>query len=216
MTHRFFSWIPLSALAVALMGNFALTDQAFGQVTYVEEDWEIQIGTPDPDGEAPQIITAMSSTDRLEDVHAILEMNHATLPDYQAGGMSLQIWSSGTNLHYMVHPHKDKLHVENEVLTYTMTMKIKDGLIRFEVKNGTASSWGAYGIGGFYRTVTTPQTEFTQYSPETSVKFSRVGYAKHRVKKFFLKESRTYDANGNLISRDTTDRIVHELTPETE
>lgn len=214
MVHRLFSPVPLVALAVALIGTFATTDQAIGQVTYVEEDWEIQIGTPDPDGEAPQIITAMSSTDRLEDVHAILEMNHATLPDYQAGGMSLQIWSSGTNLDYMVHPHKDKLHVQDEVLTYTMTMKISDGTVRFEVKNGTASSWGNYGIGGFWRTVTTSQSEFTQYSPATSVKFSKVGYAKHRVKKFYMKESRTYDANGNLLSRDTTDRIVHELPPE--
>lgn len=208
--HVFFP-VPLAALTLALFGNFAILDQAVGQVTYVEEDWEIQIGTPDPNGDAPQIITAMSSTDRLEDVHSILEMNHSTLPEYYAGGMSLQIWSSGTNLHYMVHPHKDKLRIENEVLTYTMTMKIVDGNIRFEVKNGTASSWGRYGIGGFHRTVTYPNSEFTQYSPETSVKFSKVSYAKHRVKKFFMKESRTYDADGQLISTDTTDRIVHEL-----
>ncbi|MCA9068899.1 MAG: hypothetical protein KDA84_08255 [Planctomycetaceae bacterium] len=216
MVHRLFSPLPLVALTLALVGTLTTTDQAIGQVVYIEEDWEIQIGTPDPDGEAPQIITAMSSTDRLEDVHAILEMNHSTLPDYQAGGMSLQIWSSGTNLDYMVHPHKDKLHIDNEVLTYKMTMKISDGTIRFEVKNGTASSWGNYGIGGFHRTVTTPQTEFTQYSPATSAKFSKVGYAKHRVKKFFLKESRTYNAAGELISRDTTERVVHELTPDSE
>lgn len=214
MVHRFFFPVPLGALALALLGTLTAPDQLIGQVTYIEEDWEIQIGTPDPDGEAPQIITAMSSTNRLEDVHSILEMNHSTLPNYQAGGMSLQIWSSGTNLDYMVHPHKDKLDVENEVLTYTMTMKISDGKIRFEVKNGTASSWGAYGIGGFHRTVTYPHSEFTLYSPETSVKFSKVGYAKHRVKKFFMKECRTYDANGNLLSRDTTDRIVHELPVE--
>jgi hypothetical protein len=112
----------------------------------------------------------------------------------------------------MVHPHKGTLHHENEVITYTMTMKITNGLIRFEVKNGTSSSWPAYGIGGFHRTVTTPQSEFTQYNPENSVKYSKVGFAKHRVKKYFLKESRTYDANGQLLSTDTTDRVVHELT----
>lgn len=212
MGHRLFAYFPLSALGLALLAGAGLPEEAAAQVVYVEEDWEVQIGTPDPDGHAPQIITAMSSTDRLEDVHALMEINHSTLPEYQAGGMSLQIWSSGTNLDYMVHPHTEKLHVQDEVLTYTMTMKIENGEIRFEVKNGTASSWGNYGIGGFHRTVSTSQTEFTLYSPETSVKFSRVGYAKHRVKKFVLKESRTYDADGELIDIDTTDRVVHELS----
>jgi len=212
MKHRLFAYFPLSALGLALLAGAGLPEEASGQVVYVEEDWEIQIGTPDPDGHAPQIITAMSSTDRLEDVHALMEINHSTLPEYQAGGMSLQIWSSGTNLDYMVHPHTEKLHVENEVLTYKMTMRIDDGEIRFEVKDGTASSWGKYGIGGFHRTVPTSQTEFTLYSPETSVKYSRVGYAKHCVKKFVLKESRTYNAEGELLDRDTTDRVVHELT----
>ena len=213
MVYDSFSFNTKLALGFALLTGVFLPEIVSAQVVYIEEDWEVQIGTPDPDGEAPQIIVAMSSTDRLEDVHALMEINHSTLPDYHAGGMSLQIWSSGTNLHYMDHPHKNKLRFEDETLTFKMTMKIHNGLIRFEVKDGTAQSWGAYGIGGFHRTVTTPQTEFTLYSPESSAKFSRVGYAKHCVKKLVLKESRQYDAVGNLVSKDETDRVVHELAP---
>ncbi len=210
------STLTCLSVALALLSGVLWTGSVAAQdVVYVEEDWVVEITEPDPASHAPQIITAMSSTNRLEDVHAIFEINHATLPDYQAGGMSLQIWSSDTNLEYMVHPYKGTLYNNNEVITYTMTMRIGDGRIRFEVKDGESTTWGGnWGIGGFYRTVPTAQSSLPYYSPETSVKFSKVGFAKHRVRKFALKESRTYDAAGNLISRDTTERIVHQLTPE--
>lgn len=206
---------PSLVLAVAFAAFARMSGDASAQVAYVEEDWVVEIGTPDPDGHAPQIITAMSSTDRLEDVHSLFELNHATLPNYQAGGMSLQIWSSGSNLHYMVHPKTGTLHHENEIITYKMTMKVSNGVIRFEIKDGDSQTWDTnWGIGGFWRSVPTAQTSLPLYSPETSVKFSRVGYAAHCVKKFSMKESRTYDAQGQLLTRDTTERIVHELTPE--
>jgi hypothetical protein len=213
--NRSFSFPSLVA-AIAFLGIVAMSESASAQPTYIEEDWEVVIGTPDPDAHAPQIITAMSSTDRLEDVHALFELNHATLPVYQAGGMSMQIWSSETNLDYWVHPLQGALRIENEVIRYKMTMKVSNGQIRFEVKNGQSSTWGNnWGIGGFYRIVPTSQTAFTLYSPETSVKFSRVAFAKHRVKKFSLKASRVYGPNGQLISEDNTERVVHELTAET-
>jgi hypothetical protein len=197
---------------MAFLGLALMSESASAQPTYIEEDWEIVIAAPDPDGEAPQIITAMSSTDRLEDVHAIFEVNHATLPSYQAGGMSLQIWSSGSNLDYLVHPLEGTLHHENEVIRYKMTMKVSNGQIRFEIKNGSSTTWGNnWGIGGFYKTVSTSQTALPNYSPATSAKFSKVAFAKHRVQKFALKASRTYGPNGTLISEDTTERIVHEL-----
>jgi hypothetical protein len=206
---------PSLSIALAVIAGAALTETASAQPTYIEEDWVVEIGVPDPAGHAPQIITAMSSTDRLEDVHALFELNHATLPNYQAGGMGLQIWSSETNLAYMQHPLQGALHHQNEVITYTMTQKVSNGVIRFEVKNGNSSTWGNnWGIGGFYLQVPTSQTAVANYSPETSVKFSKVSFAKHRVKKFALKESRLYGPNGNLISKDSTERIVHQLEDE--
>jgi hypothetical protein len=201
---------------MAFVAVVSISDPVSAQPTYIEEDWEVVIGTPDPEGNAPQIITAMSSTDRLEDVHCVFELNHSTLPTYQAGGMAMQIWSSDTNLDYWVHPLQGVLQHENEVIRYKMTMKVSNGQIRFEIKNGQSTTWGNnWGIGGFYRNVSTNQTAFSLYSPETSVKFSKVVFAGHRVKKFALKASRKYGPNGNLISEDTTERIVHELPAAT-
>ncbi len=204
---------PSLVAAIALLGVISMSESASAQPTYIEEDWEVIIGTPDPDGHAPQIITAMSSTDRLEDVHVIFELNHATLPVYQAGGMGLQIWSSETNLAHMTHPRQGVLQTQDEVIRYTMTQKVSNGVIKFEVKNGQSTTWGTgtWGIGGFSLQVPTSQTAVPNYSPETSVKFSKVSFAKHRVKKFALKEARTYGPNGILLTTDTTERIVHEL-----
>jgi hypothetical protein len=150
-------------------------------------------------------------------VHVIFELNHATLPVYQAGGMGLQIWSSETNLAYMTHPLQGILRYQDEVIKYTMTQKISNGVIKFEVKNGQSTTWGTgtWGKGAFYLQVSTSLSAFPNYSPETSVKFSKVSFAKHRVKKFALKESRTYGPNGVLLTRDTTERIVHELPATT-
>jgi hypothetical protein len=208
---------PSLVAATALLGIIAMSESVSAQPTYVEEDWEVVIGVPDPDGHAPQIITAMSSTDRLEDVHVLFELNHATLPNYQAGGMGLQIWSSETNLAYMTHPIQGVLNHQDEVIRYTMTQKISNGVIKFEVKNGSSTTWGTgtWGKGGFYLQVPTSQTAVPNYSPETSVKFSKIAFAKHRVKKFALKASRTYGPNGALISQDNTERIVHQLTEAT-
>ena len=217
MVHRRFSSVALLALGLAFLAGAALPEEAFAQPTYIEEDWEVVIGTPDPAAHAPQIIVAMSSTDRLEDVHAIFEINHATLPNYQAGGMGLQIWSSGTNLAQMTHPRKGVLSTQDEVIKFTMSQKISNGVIKFEVKNGSSTTWGTgtWGIGGFYLQVSSAQDALPYYSPEASVKFSKVAFAKHRVKKFAMKESRTYGPNGTLLTRDTTERIVHQLPEST-
>jgi hypothetical protein len=202
---------PALSMALAVFSWAGAIDTASAQVTYIEEDWVVEIATPDPIEQAPQIITALSSTNRLEDVHAMFEMNHSTLPDYQAGGMSLQIWSSDTNLDYMVHPKKGNLNTPDEVITYKMTMKVSDGVIRFEIKDGHSTTWGDWGIGGFHLSVSTEQTEFPNYSPDTSLANSKVGYAKHRVKKFSMKEVRYYNAAGQLLQTDTTERVVHQL-----
>ncbi len=49
-------------------------------VTKVEEDWEVRIATPDPEGNAPQIITVISPNATIDAVHTVFELNHITQP----------------------------------------------------------------------------------------------------------------------------------------
>ena len=200
--------VGLGALAAVCF--FAGSVQAQVSIVHVEEDWVVDIGTPDPSEDAPQIITAMSSTQQLADVHCLFELNHRTLPGYHSGGMSLQCWSGDLNLDHGTGPKAGSLHSSGEKITYTTSMKLHDGTITFEVLNGNSSTWGNFGGQGYLKTgVATPYTQFTLYSPETSVKNSRVGFAGHQVNQFYLKEVRYYGPDGLLIKTDTTKRIVH-------
>lgn len=203
-------WGLVVAALFVLSGGIAEAAPPAGTVR-VEEDWEVVINTPDPDGHAPQIITAMASRSELTDVHAVFELNHSTLPEYNAGGMQLQIWSGDTNLNHRHAYRFGLLSHNNEVIRYTMRMELKNGAIEFEVKDGTSSTWGDFGRYGWFRTsVATTQTNFVEYSPETSIKNSRVGFARHRVQRFFLKQVRYYSAAG-LLATDETERVVHDL-----
>ncbi len=213
-SHRAVRALAIAALLVLSTG---IVEAAPPEGTIrVEEDWEVEINTPDPDGHAPQIITAMASRSELTDVHAVFELNHSTLPEYNAGGMQLQIWSGDTNLNYR-HAYKfGLLSHNNEVIRYTMAMELKSGSIEFEVKDGSSSTWGNFGRYGWFKTsVATTQTTLGEYAPETSVKNSRVGFARHRVQRFVLKRVRYYSAAG-LLATDDTERVVHDLTAEEE
>jgi hypothetical protein len=108
-------------------------------------------------------------------------------------------------------PSSGVLSTQDEVITYTMRMRLTGGNIEFEVINGNSTTWGTFGGQGWLRaSVGTDQTGFPLYSPDVSVKNSKVTFARHRVKKFALKEVRYYSNNGTLLGTDTTERIVHQ------
>lgn len=208
--------LVVAALAVITAAASAMGQEVTPPIVRVEEDWVVEIGVPDPEGNAPQIINAMSSTDQLADVHAVFELNHSTLPEYTPGGYQIQCWSGDELLDYRYKPRYTVCATEGEVIRYTMSMRLVDGQVEFEAKNGTSTTWGEFGSVGYLRaSASTTQSSFRLYSPEVSVQNSYVGYAAHRVKKFALKEVRYYSAGG-LVSRDTTERVVHVHVPEVE
>jgi hypothetical protein len=208
LTSRRSPYVLAALIVIASSLSAQATDS---NVVRVEEDWVIEMRSPDPSGHAPQIINAMSSTPDLGDMHAVFELNHRTLPDYSAGGMQLQIWSHQTNLVHRPGPKSSRLNIEGEVIRYTMSMKMQEATLEFEVKNGSSSSWGAFGSEGYLKAnVAATQSNLTGYSPTVSVAKSRIGYAGHRVKKFALKEVRYYAADGTLLAKDATERIVHQ------
>ncbi|MCH8244133.1 MAG: hypothetical protein IH897_16205, partial [Planctomycetes bacterium] len=84
------------ACLIGLLAGPALAHDP--EIVRVEEDWVLEVISPNLEESSPQIITAMSSTNQLADVHALFELNHRTLPEYSAGGMGLQLWSGDVNL----------------------------------------------------------------------------------------------------------------------
>ena len=63
------------ALATVCLASWSVTapaqEAASPTITHIEEDWKIEIATPDPDNEAPQIIVVCSPTGSLNDHHIV-------------------------------------------------------------------------------------------------------------------------------------------------
>lgn len=199
------------ALALALCASAPAADT---DVQRIEEDWELVISAPDSATHAPQIINAMSTTDRLADVHALFELNHKTQPSYVPGYLQLQCWSGDTLLGYGTSGKTGLLNTTGEVVKYTMVMYLKGGYVNFEVRNGMSTTWGQFGQQGYLRlSIPTTQTYFPLYSPNVSVANSRISFASHRVQKLAMKQVRYYSVNGTLLATDNTERVVHQLSP---
>jgi len=199
-----------AACLVGLLAGPALADDS--AIMRVEEDWVLEILSPNGEESSPQLITAMSSTNQLADVHALFELNHRTLPKFSAGGMGLQLWSGDTNLDLRPTPKTGALHHANETVNFTMCLEIKNGYVEFEVRNGTSDSWGTFGGQGYLKTsAATAQTSLSLYSPTVSVENSRIGFAKHRVKRYGILRVRYYTHDNQLLSVDETERMVHVL-----
>jgi hypothetical protein len=196
----------LVAIGVVLSPAVALASD----VMKVEEEWELVLNNPSPGNAAPQIVCSMTPFDHFDGVHAALEINHGTLPSYTPGGLQLQVWSGEEWL--TVRDYADStLHVENETVTWTQRMSVGSGKLTFQVLNGNSSSWGAFATSGNFKlSLTSSVANLNSYNPDTSVNHSGIGYGSQRVSSLKLKKVRYYDGSGNLISEDTTERVVHD------
>lgn len=185
-------------------------------VTRVEEDWELVVGQPSVDDTAPQIMSFISPTQRIDAECAVLELNHSTQPDYLDGGVQFQRWFGDFERIWRAPHTTHRLAIPGERIKYTMTMRIEDGLLTFGVRNGTSQTWGNFGGTSeqWNSSVVSQYANLDAYRPAVSTKYSRVGYAANRVRRYSLKEVRYYRGN-DLIQSDTGEQIVHE-TPDEE
>ena len=203
-------WSVVLGAAVALAWA---TAPAFAQtVVRVEEDWRVEVGSPAADTSAPQIVTVISPSSNLNGPHAVFELNHSTMPEYVPGGLQLQRWNGETVADFHAFPNSSVMSTTGEVVTYTTKMSISSGKLWFEIVDGTSTTWGSFGGQGYLKVgVDSSLTDLSGYSPATSTKFSRIGFASNRVNKLVLTEVRYYAADGTLVQTDTTDRVVHSL-----
>lgn len=208
---RMIRWLIVAAAYLSVT-SLAAADGP--PIVRVEEDWRVEVGTPAPEDHAPQIVTVLSPVENLEREHSVFELNHATYPNYTAGGMQLQRWYRDWISGYSSTPHQQKLYHADEVVTFTSSMEIDDGHIEFRIKDGVSKSWSSFGGNGYLKTQSsTSLHNLNAYSPDVSVANSRVAFASHRVRKLVLTKIRYYSQEG-LVLTDDTPRIVHEHSPE--
>ena len=205
-------------LAASLIGHvqpaFADNDgnNGNGNLTRIEEDWYVKIGTPDPNSDAPQITSVIAPSWTLGGKYAVFDMNCATQPGFSSGGVQLQLWQDNAILQTKSNANWDSLRVVDEEIRYTSAMSIENGMLAFEILNGSSQTWGTFGSGDIKLQIATWRDHLGQYSPDFTAENSRIGFASHRVRRFTLERVRYYSANG-LRSTDDTPRVLHSYDP---
>lgn len=215
-TTRSFETLLLALTACIVLAATSVAS-ATEPVVKIQEDWKVELNIPEPDDQAPQIVTTFSPSGSLSGVYGVLEVNHATMPEYDAGGMQLQAWNGEDFLWYKNSRRLQLLQREDEQITYTVNMSIESGYLKFEVTNGNSMTWGDFGNSGYFVVwVPTDLNDLSQYNSDFSINKSRVGFASHRVKKFARTAVRKYAQDGTLLDTDSTERVVHQHTADAE
>jgi hypothetical protein len=194
---------------------FSSSDPAHAQssvsVTEVQEDWELVVDTPDPNSSGPQVTCSIAPHTDDDSHYAAFELNHRTLPEFERGGMQLQVWSGAYNLSNNPFPQNQAMSTAGETVTWTMSMKLNGENLTFEVLDGDSTTWGKFGGQGYMRSSQLCDGEnLNGYTPEDSIQNSGVGFASNRVHSLTLKRVRYYLSNGDVITDDAP-RVVHQL-----
>ncbi len=174
----------------------------------VEEDWQITIGTPDPNLNAPQVTMVMSPYPGVLGHHAVFEINSQTWPSYSAGGLQLQRWY-GKNFADIVSPGNPAvMQTQGEVVSFTMSMQVQASTLTFGVSNGNSQTWGSFGSGQSLNvSVPFDGTTLNSYDPTASLSNSYVGFGSNRVQQVVRTQVRYYSGTG-LIATDSTQQVL--------
>jgi hypothetical protein len=200
----------LAALGVAWWLGAAGVCQA-QSVEKIEEDWELVISDPDPDLAAPQTTCTIAPAGNLEGLHATLELNVRSQPEFAPGGVQLQLWNGEELLATRTYVNYSALATPNETIRWTQKVRRanNEDLI-FEVVQGESATWGDFGGQGYLRAeVDGSLLNLDTYNPDVSAANSGVGFASNRVQSLVLKEVRVTMTDGT-VNVDATPRVVHQ------
>jgi hypothetical protein len=168
-------------LVLGVIVFFATDTWADGQrVVAIEEHWELQLGQPDVDTSAPQATMVVSPDGDLEGAHFLFTLNHVTVPDYQPGGMQVQLWD-GEQLVNAATVSGSPLHHDEEVVRWVHRLSLNDDTLTFQIVNGTSQAWETFGGDSLTLTEPTSLYSLNGYRPGFSLAESQVSYAENRV-----------------------------------
>jgi hypothetical protein len=170
------------------------------RVVSVEEHWELKLGQPDAERSAPQTTMFMSPDGDLDGVHFLFALNHVSVPQYEPGGMQVQLWN-GDQVEDSVAAGQGALSHDQEHVHWVQKLALDDETLTFQVRDGESETWGAFGGESLTLSVPSSLTSLNGYKPGVSLTESQVGYAENRVVSLTLTK----------LVWTTEDGEVHEL-----
>lgn len=170
---------------------WCVTTPAWAQspkIVQIEEHWELSVGEPDAPVSSPQATMVMSPYANLDSQYFVFTINHRSVPNYEAGGLQVQLWSGDEAVDaesFTAGP----LDQTNDIVQWVQRLKVEDGTLSFEVVDGSSASWGSFGgEGSLAFSSPTSLDGLNGYSPGISLTESQVGYAGNRVQRLLLKK----------------------------
>jgi hypothetical protein len=197
---RFAILMRLAVVCGMVLSTSAAAWAQSAQVVSVEEHWELRLGQPDADRSAPQTTMVLSPDGDLEGVHFLFTLNHVTAPQYEPGGMQVQIWD-GDQLQESAAAASGALAYEQETVRWVQRVSLENETLKFQVADGESETWGNFGGDGLSLSLPTSLTSLNAYKPGVSLTESQVGYAENRVVSLTLTK----------LVWTTDDGEVHEL-----
>ena len=176
-------------------------------VVRVEEDWELELASPASQKASPQFETLMSPFGHVVTAYARVTWNYLELPDFSPGGLQLQAWN-GENVLFENHLALSPLDAEGETLTWTQVMEAQDGALTFRIANGHSPSQPSFSSANLVIQGAAGLANLNGYNTAVSVAKSGVTFGSNRVAGLRIREVRRYNAEGEVISTDTSSHVV--------
>jgi hypothetical protein len=187
----------------ALCGSQLLAQSS---IVRIEEHWELEIKQADALTNAPQVMMHFSPFGNNSDFHFEVDINHASVPSYQAGGLQVRAMQGSDCLSQVRLLSDQRLNAQSEILSWTQIAQKQEAGWAFAIGFGNSDSWGAF--GGAESIVALPNVDLpVQHSAALSLQSSGVIYAKNRVHRLTLRSVRYYDSSGQSIDL-TVDQSV--------
>jgi hypothetical protein len=205
----------LSVLCLCASAGMAGDDGDGAGVDRVEEDWQVVIDDPDPESTGPQLTTCMSPRPGSSNPFIAFCLNYRDDPDWKPGGLQVKAYGEAVGgsqdrpLLASASARTEVFQTVGETITWTQRISISEGVLRYTVRDGSSTTWGAFGQGPDDLGVSYPSSiaDLGSYRPDDSVSLSAAGWQANRVQSMTLLRVRYYKG-GDLIATDATRREV--------
>jgi hypothetical protein len=197
-------WTLISS---CLLGTFVHASSPSSIIVKVEEDWELRVGSPDPNSHAPQISLVMSPMASFDSWHVTFEMNHRTEPYYVGGGVHMQLWNGSSLVAHKGWGEFNCLNQAEDLVRWTQVMEVDNGQILTGIKDGNGATWGTFGGSDFRVSSKAPVYTLNEYDVEQSIASGGVSLAGNRVHQVLLRKVRYTKADGS-ITEETVNRVI--------
>ncbi len=146
----------------------------------------------------------MSPTADVNGTHFLFTLNHSTVPDYQPGGMQVQLWNGEELVNESMGNITEALQNSEETVCWTQRISLHDGTLSFRVLDGQSETWNSFGGDDLSLNVPTSLTALNSYHPSVSLGESQVGYAENRVASLILTKLVWVTEDGQVHEQDAT------------